>query len=578
MAAGGASPAIARTAAGTPCDSIGYDKPSELDNLDSRPEGSETYSWGTISWSTPGVEVTVNAGFIVGICVKGGNTGPHQSGPIFSGDNVVDGTEIDWTYSHGFGLSHLGYMLYDTATASISFFDPTCESGQTLNVDGFDPDNATIGDPIYDGANFTVVATAEPGAYFPDGDGVSLDNVTKTFTGMLSPPDLAECPVATAEIDFTAPTCTVGELLNEDGFSGSNVGDPEITVVGSSYTVVFTATDTALFPAVVEGAEVSDDRKTLTFRGTLDGLNLEDCPVATAGIAFTDPTCTVGELLNEDGFSGSNVGDPEITVVGSSYTVVFTATDTALFPAVVEGAEVSDDRKTLTFRGTLDGLNLEDCPVATAGIAFTDPTCTVGELLNEDGFSGSNVGDPEITVVGGSYTVVFTATDTALFPAVVEGAEVSDDRKTLTFRGTLEPKNEQHCVVVEASFTLPPATCEVGEDWKNPIIDADAGVVAGEPEFDAESGTVSITFLATGAHVFASEVEGETVFSKTLTVTLDVAGRDPELCEEPTYVVPVVGPTCELGASLDVDGIEAENASFVVIDDGSESGSYEVVF
>ena len=409
MAAGGASPAIAsdHSAAGTPCDSIGYEKPDSLNDLPNDAEGSATFDWGTITWDSPEVEVTVNDSYVVGICVKGGNTYPTESGPLFSDDNVVDGTEIDWTYSHGFGLSHLGYKLYSAASASIAFNDATCSTSQTLNVGGFVATNATFGDPVYDGANYTVVATANSGAYFPDGDDVSLDNTTKTFSGTLSPPNPELCPVATASIDFTAPTCATGEQLNEDGFMVSNA-----------------------------------------------------------------------------------------------------------------------------------------------------------ELTSSE-------------VVDGSYTVVFTATGDALFAS---GPGVSDDRTTLTFTGTLDPKNEQLCVVVEASFTLPPATCEVGEDWENPSIDADAGVTWGEPEFDPETSTVSITFLATGANVFAIEVEGETTFVKTLKFTLDVADRDPELCEAPTYDIPTDPATCELGESLDEGGISAENATFVVIDDGSESGTYEIEF
>jgi len=341
------------------------------------------------------------------------------------------------------------------------------------------------------------------------------------------------------------------------------------TVVDGAYTVVFTADSGYLFAA---GTGVSDDRTTLTFTGTLGGVDLTKCAVATASIAFTAPTCTTGEQLNQAGYQMTGATLTSSGVVDGVYTVVFTANSGSLFAA---GDGVSLDRTTLTYTGSLDPPDLTLCPVATAAIDFTAPTCNDAEMLNEAGYETVNATLFSTDVDGSDYTVVFTADGDALFAA---GPGVSDDRKTLTFTGTLDPKDERLCLVVEASFTLPPATCEVGEDWENPVIVADAGVVWGEPQYDPEAGTVSIEFLATGATVFVIDVEGEPTFSKTLTVTLDVADRDPELCLEPTYEVPLIDATCELGESLDVEGIDAENATWVVVDDGSESGTYEVVF
>ncbi len=317
---------------------------------------------------------------------------------------------------------------------------------------------------------------------------------------------------------------------------------------------------------------MSEDRTTLTFTGTLDGPDLTKCAVASATLDITAATCTLGEQLNPDEYVVVGATLTSSSVVDGVYTVVFTADSGSLFAA---GDGVSEDRTTLTLTGTLAGVDLTLCPVATASLAFIDPTCDDDQMLDEDSFDMVNATLVSADVVDGEYTVVFEAEGDALF-AVGDG--VSPDRTTLTLTGTLDPNDERLCLAVEASFTLPPATCEVGEDWENPIIVADAGVISGEPQYDSEAQTVSIMFTATAAYIFVIEVEGEPTFSKTLTLTLDVAERDPSLCGEPTYEIPVMDATCELGEILDVEGISAENATFVVVDDGSESGTYEIEF
>ncbi|MDO8337294.1 MAG: hypothetical protein Q7T15_03460, partial [Microcella sp.] len=87
----------------------------------------------------------------------------------------------------------------------------------------------------------------------------------------------------------------------------------------------------------------------------------------------------------------------------------------------------------------------------------------------------------------------------------------------------------------------------------------------------SESGSYEVEFTALEGFRFAGD-------QTTLTISGDLADRDPELCLEATYVAPVIDATCELGESLDVEGIDAENATIEVIDDGSESGTYEIEF
>jgi len=452
--------------------------------------------------------------------------------------------------------------------------DQTCETGGSIVLD--------------ESAWITYVVTNSEGQVIPNDQLTNLPPGTYTVTPTAVPPailddefydpvavidaiDPALCAdLATASIAFTAATCTTGEQLNADGFAMTGATLTSSTVVDGVYTVVFTADSGYLFAA---GDGVSDDRTQLTYTGTLDGPDLTQCAVASATLAFTAATCTTGEQLNPGGYVVVGATLTSSTVVDGSYTIVFTAVPGSLFPAGGDG--VSDDRTQLTLTGTLDGPDLTLCPVATATLAFTDPTCDDAQMLDEDGFQTVNAELVSVEVDGDAYTVVFETTGDALF-AVGDG--VSPDRTQLTLTGTLEPNDERLCLVVDATFTLPPATCEVGEDWENPIIDADAGVIWGEPVFDAEAGTVSITFTATAAYIFVTDDGGELAFSKTKTVTLDVADRDPELCDVATASVPLLDATCELGQRVDLENISGVNASFEVIDDGSYDGSYEVLF
>ncbi|KQV25960.1 hypothetical protein [Yonghaparkia sp. Root332] len=114
------------------------------------------------------------------------------------------------------------------------------------------------------------------------------------------------------------------------------------------------------------------------------------------------------------------------------------------------------------------------------------------------------------------------------------------------------------------------ATCELGESLDVEGIDAENAtwVVVDD---GSESGTYEVLFTADEGYRFADD-------QTTLTVSGELADRDPLLCEEASGSVPLIDPTCELGASVDLEKISGVNATFEVIDDGSESGSYEVEF
>ena len=126
MAAGGAAPAFATppgngggSGNGTTCDKIGYEKPDSLDNLDERPMGTESFEWGTISWDGDQVDWTLNVGYDVDLCIKGGNTGgPTELKGLTAADVVTE-------HTHDFDVSHLGFQFrfdYDWRYAA-----PTCD-------------------------------------------------------------------------------------------------------------------------------------------------------------------------------------------------------------------------------------------------------------------------------------------------------------------------------------------------------------------------------------------------------------------------------------------------------------------
>lgn len=292
----------------------------------------------------------------------------------------------------------------------------------------------------------TYVVTNSEGQVIPNDQLTNLPPGTYTVTPTAVPPailddefydpvavidaiDPALCAdLATASIAFTAATCTTGEQLNPGGYAMTGATVTSSTVVDGVYTVVFTADPGYLFAA---GTGVSNDRTQLTFTGTLDGPDLTQCAVASATLAFTVATCTTGEQLNPGGYVVVGATLTSSTVVDGSYTIVFTAVPGSLFPAGGDG--VSGDRTQLTLTGTLDGPDLTLCPVATATLAFTDPTCDDAQMLDEDGFQTVNAELVSVEVDGDAYTVVFETTGDALF-AVGDG--VSPDRTQLTLTGT----------------------------------------------------------------------------------------------------------------------------------------------
>jgi len=407
FAVGGASPAMAAPGgsdAGTPCNSLGYTKPAELDNLPDDSSGEETYEWGTVSWDSPDVTVTVNDGYVVDFCVKGGNTLPTTSGDL-TGPTV-------WEYTHTFGLSHMGFT-FDVveepglATASIDLTDPTCELGETLNEDGFEYSNASVEvvDNGSEDGTYEVVFTADEGYEFEGG----LTELV--FEGELQGPDTSLCQepgVATASIDLTDPTCELGETLNEDGFEYSNAS-VEVVDNGSedgTYEVVFTAD---------EGYEFEGGLTELVFEGELQGPDTSLCEepqLVTAAVDTVPTNCVDGEgviaflgdegvTYTVDGIEGTfESGDSLENLDAGEYTVRATAPE----GSEIDGESVFEVEVEFEF---IDCLPTE----GTASVAFdwTAPTCDLpgSVTLNTELTSNATEFDPQFDTAAAASTVTF---------------------------------------------------------------------------------------------------------------------------------------------------------------------------
>jgi len=290
----GTSAAVAATpyidpshGAGTTCNSIGFTKPAELDNINGG-TGSATYAWGTISWSGNNVSWTINAGWSVDICVKGGNVGPSQ----FSGQTAGD------SYTHSHGVSHLGYRATFTApvaSASISSVPRDCENPTSWNVSGATITNATWGTPTVSAGSLVIVATATGGALFPTGEGVSVDRTTKTFSVAYVEAGGENCAplVAAAAVTVDPRDCYVGTALVINPQASENVswGEPVVNEQAGTITIVATATGGALFEQGLSG--VSEDRTQRTFTEPYEPAGGDDCvaPSIDVTAASTPLTC-----------------------------------------------------------------------------------------------------------------------------------------------------------------------------------------------------------------------------------------------------------------------------------------------
>jgi len=238
--------------------------------------------------------------------------------------------------------------------------------------------------------------------------------------------------------------------------------------------------------ALAPGAE-----EEFTFSYTAADLTACDppvLPVTNAQLAFLEPTCELGQRLDPENY----VFDDELAehvstlVEGSNYTVVFRILDSAedaVFDqspdVTVDGRDVTDEGKTLTFTGTLDGvLTGEECD---REIEVVDPygvtdTCLDGARYYVRLIEGIEY---TITVNGGTPTVISWEGTNEQVWFDAEAGDVLNITAAATEGFTLAPQPgpldhtfevwPEECLptlpLVEGSVTFTPATCLDSSNW-----------------------------------------------------------------------------------------------------------------
>ena len=222
----------------------------------------------------------------------------------------------------------------DLATASLTFIPATCDAPEQLDLGNSPISNATWGSDTDGSAlGYHVVATADDGAEFADGDGDSGNLETKTFSGtlddVLDDPSCDKTPdLATATLEFTPASCFAAESPNIAGSAISNAtwgSDTDAASLG--YSIVATANQGAAF------ADGDPGNLTKTFTGTLDPIFADNDPRCTLGlvmpkVVFTQATCSAAgsyTLGVADGYDPTHVTftvNDVAGIVAGTYPVV----------------------------------------------------------------------------------------------------------------------------------------------------------------------------------------------------------------------------------------------------------------
>ncbi len=262
------------------------------------------------------------------------------------------------------------------------------------------------------------------------------------------------CSVATASVTLPDPDCEFGQSWDDVTLTSDNASFGTPTFSGDNYTIVATAD---------EGFVFDDGTKTATFTDELlpadesaCAVELEPIPVravcddTTSSASFTLPDID-GVTWFVDGEERSATTYP--VYFADEFVITFEIDrDAEGGPFVLKDGAL--DSFTLTY-GEGDVCEPPTSPIASASLAFTTPTCVEPQAFAVQNFSttlAERVGEPTQNS-DGSYSVVFTALDDAVFDqspdAVPVNGVISDSGKTLTFTVTLAGPNEALCDVLE---------------------------------------------------------------------------------------------------------------------------------
>jgi hypothetical protein len=342
------------------------------------------------------------------------------------------------------------------ATAEVSFVPATCDAPEQL-VLGATSNASFGGDTDASALGFDVVATADAGAEFADGD-----PATKSFVGTLddvldpSDPACAEEEHEKITLCHATPADTAAQ-----GWTEIEVDDS--AVVTSAHFEEHSADIIPISPGVPDGKNLDTLFSGFTGQQIIDNdCVLPEAGVATAVVSFVPATCLAAEQLVLGAISNATFGaDTDASALG--YSVVATADAGSVF---ADGDEGDNTKK--TFAGTLDGpLPSDDpaCDLTTLDLVMpqvtsVQPTCTASGSYTLGAAAGYNPAYVKWTVDGvtdvasGTYPVTTSRIVTIVAVPVaphgfefgwvqpapiaftVPSASACDDLPTLAFTGS----------------------------------------------------------------------------------------------------------------------------------------------
>lgn len=430
--------------------------------------------------------VSAPTGYLIDkYCIKSGSTKKGDGPIIVTVTPPAASVELD--YPNINSISH--YILHvipkpqpGVASAAISKVPATCSAGETLVYDVNSWTNATLGanstaTGIEGAASYTVIANASGNNEFTSGDGViSLDKKTLTFSGSLAGKiDSRICnPPVTAEVCESKNSYLVTNE-NEQGFDYS----------GTRSDGYYEYVDDALFLSTLDTDLATDPT---LYNNKAYGVRAVNIPLKEYGGSFdVDFNVTSGSILPGINvrIDADNDGDVDITLVAEpgvpGYDTFWTNAPgylpanaggqggsfsgdqddfLALWPnAVVKGEAFSLGSGVAT-EGTLISWSTP-CSTYTYDMVPTTATASVNVVAGDCEMPGKLTYDADswlkAVVLGGStasgttgpapYTVTAQATGYAQF--TTGAGDISDDKKTQTFSGTLDAQETEGCVLGE---------------------------------------------------------------------------------------------------------------------------------
>jgi hypothetical protein len=500
MAAGGASPAIANPNEsssatvvvgavttiddnGLTCDKVdGYSKPDGMNAGSGTYTASAPDAWGSVSWDGNVFSWTLNAGWDVDFCIKGGTK------VVLIDTSAYAGNSYDFKTATGNGISHVGFDVVsytapsatpaatatpadcETETGSITFSVVTGIASYSLNGESFVP--GTTSGPLAPG-DYSVSATAATGYVLAGG--------SSPFTVTVGGPAEGECDeeptIVVPAFTVVAESCPTGTSLVGGSIAlDTKGGTISYVVTDSEGNVVETLTGLApgtytVTPTAV-GENVELDLEGYSAEAVIAPFEGECSEPVIVVPAFTvvDETCVSGILLQGGSIMlDTKGGTISYIVTDADDNVVEDLTDLAPGTYTVTPSPVGDvelDLEGYSAQAVVDEFEGE-CgsvlPITDAFIAFTDPTCDDRQQLNVNGFVYDSE-LAELTIVeveeNGDYLVVFEAIgeDTQFFQdsEPVEGRTVEEGGKVLVFEGTLAGPNTELCE--DEVVVVPPVT------------------------------------------------------------------------------------------------------------------------